>query len=256
MDVCRTRLKTETGIQLPVAYLVCNFNSPTRDKPALLTHNEVTTLFHEFGHGLHHMMTQIEVAGVSGITGVEWDAVELPSQFLENWAWQPEVLKSISAHIDTGASLPDALIEKMLAAKNFQSGLFLVRQLEFGLFDLLIHMHSADQDFPGVQATLDNVRASVSVIPVPEYQRFQCSFGHIFAGGYAAGYYSYLWAEVLSSDAFSLFEENGVFDQSTGEHFLNELLSRGGSEPAAVLFENFRGREPDISAFLRHSGIA
>lgn len=255
MDVCRTRLKTEASIQLPVAYLICNFTAPTDGKPALLTHNEVTTLFHEFGHGLHHMMTQIDVAAVSGISGVEWDAVELPSQFLENWAWQPEVLKSISAHVDTKESLPDSLIEKMLAAKNFQSGLFLVRQIEFALFDLLIHIHSGDEGFAGVQATLNQVRESISVIPVPDYNRFQCSFSHIFAGGYAAGYYSYLWAEVLSSDAFSMFEEHGVFDVNTGERFLNEILSRGGSEPAAVLFKKFRGREPDIAAFLRHSGI-
>jgi len=256
MDVCRTRLKLDEGLQLPVAYLVCNFTAPTNDKPALLTHNEVTTLFHEFGHGIHHMLTQMEVAGVSGINGVEWDAVELPSQFLENWAWQPEVLKSISSHVDTGEVLSDELIEKMLAAKTFQSGLFLVRQIEFGLFDLLIHMHAGDSDFIGVQATLDDVRGRVSVIPVPDYHRFQCGFSHIFAGGYAAGYYSYLWAEVLSSDAFSMFEENGIFDVSTGLQFLNEILSRGGSEPAGVLFERFRGRKPENAAFLRHLGIA
>ncbi len=256
MDVCRTRLRREGALQLPVAYLVCNFNAPTGDKPALLTHNDVTTLFHEFGHGLHHMLTQMDVAAVSGISGVEWDAVELPSQFLENWAWQPEVLKQISAHVDTGETLPDTLIDKMIAAKNFQSGMFLVRQIEFGLFDLRVHRDFGADGFAGVQATLDAVRQEVAVIIPPVFNRFQNGFSHIFAGGYAAGYYSYLWAEVLSADAFAAFEEAGIFDRDTGRRFYQEILSQGGSRSAAELFSNFRGREPEVDALLRHSGIA
>lgn len=256
MDDCRIRRKTDNGLQLPVAFLVCNFNAPVDDRPALLTHNDVTTLFHEFGHGLHHMMTQIDIAAVSGISGVEWDAVELPSQFLENWAWQPDVLKTLSAHVDTGEALPDDLIQKMLAAKNFQAGMFLVRQIEFGLFDMSIHANYGKDDFPGIQATLDMVREKVAVIKPPAFNRFQNGFSHIFAGGYSAGYYSYLWAEVLSADAFAAFEETSIFDPETGQRFLNEILSKGGSQSAAVLFKNFRGREPSIEALLRHSGIA
>lgn len=255
MDVCRTRRQTETGLQLPTAYLVCNFNAPVGDKPALLTHNDVTTLFHEFGHGLHHMLTQMDVSAVSGINGVEWDAVELPSQFLENWCWQPEVLTGMSSHVESGEPLPDAMIEKMLAAKNFQSGLFLVRQIEFALFDILLHQRYGQEDFVSVQSLLNEVRAQVCVIQPPEFNRFQNSFSHIFAGGYSAGYYSYLWAEVLSADAFSAFEEAGIFDDETGARFYREILSQGGSQNAATLFENFRGRGPSVEALLRHSGI-
>ncbi len=256
MDDCRIRRQAAQGLQLPVAFLVCNFNGPVGDQPALLTHNDVTTLFHEFGHGLHHMLTQVDVAAVSGINGVEWDAVELPSQFLENWAWQPSVLKTLSSHVETGESLSDDLIQKMLSAKNFQSGMFLVRQIEFGLFDMLVHANYGTERFSSVQATLDTVRQKVAVIQPPSFNRFQNGFSHIFAGGYSAGYYSYLWAEVLSSDAFSAFEEAGIFDATVGQRFLNELLSQGGSQSAAVLFKNFRGREPSIDALLRHSGIA
>ncbi len=256
MDDCRVRRQTANGLQLPVAFLVCNFNGPVGDKPALLTHADVTTLFHEFGHGLHHMMTQIDIAAVSGINGVEWDAVELPSQIMENWAWEPEVLKTLSAHVDTGEALPDALIDKMMAAKNFQSGMFLVRQIEFALFDMQLHAHYGTPAFKGIQATLDEVRSKVSVITPPSFNRFQNSFSHIFAGGYSAGYYSYLWAEVLSADAYSAFEETGIFNPETGQRFLNEILSQGGSKSAAVLFKNFRGRDPEVDALLRHSGIA
>ena len=256
MDDCRVRRQTESGLQLPVAFLVCNFNGPVGDKPALLTHSDVTTLFHEFGHGLHHMMTRMDVAAVSGINGVEWDAVELPSQILENWCWQPSVLKTLSAHVDTGEELPDALIEKMIAAKNFQSGLFLVRQVEFSLFDMQIHSLYGTDGFAGIQGTLDEVRKKVAVIQAPAFNRFPNAFSHIFAGGYSAGYYSYLWAEVLSADAFAAFEETAIFDPTTGQHFLDEILSQGGSQSAAVLFKNFRGREPSVDALLRHSGIA
>lgn len=255
MDVCRTRRQTADGLQLPVAYLVCNFSAPAGGKPALLSHNDVTTLFHEFGHGFHHMLTQVDVAAVSGISGVEWDAVELPSQFLENWAWQPEVLKDISAHVETGEPLPDALIEKMIAAKNFQSGMFLVRQIEFGLFDMLLHRHFGESDFSGVQETLDAVRKEVAVFTPPSFNRFQNGFSHIFAGGYSAGYYSYLWAEVLSADAFSAFEETSIYDAETGQRFFDEILSRGGSRSAAENFTAFRGRDAEVDALLRHSGI-
>jgi oligopeptidase A len=255
MDVCLTRRKNKDELQLPVAYLVCNFNPPFENKPALLTHNDVTTLFHEFGHGLHHMLTQMDVAAVSGINGVEWDAVELPSQFLENWAWQPEVLKNITEHVDTGETIPDSLIEKMISAKNFQSGLFLLRQIEFGLFDILLHRDFGTEKFVSVQHTLDEVRKQIALIQPPSYNRFQNGFSHIFSGGYAAGYYSYLWAEVLSADAFSAFEEGGIFSSELGEKFLKNILSQGGSKPAATLFESFRGRAPDQNALLKHSAI-
>lgn len=255
MAECRVRRQTGDGLQLPCAFLVCNFNAPVEDKPSLLTHSEVTTLFHEFGHGLHHMLTAVDVAAVSGINGVAWDAVELPSQFLENWAWQPEVLKSLSRHYQTDEQLPDALIDKLLAAKNFQSAMMTMRQLEFSLFDLLLHMRYGEDDFQGVQALLDQVRQQVAVVLPPSFNRFQHGFSHIFAGGYAAGYYSYKWAEVLSADAFAAFEENGLFDPQTGERFLNSILHRGGSEDAMTLFKDFRGREPSIEPLLRHSGI-
>ncbi|TQV70705.1 oligopeptidase A [Exilibacterium tricleocarpae] len=255
MDECRVRRQTVAGLQLPVAYLTCNFTPPLEDVPSLLTHNEVTTLFHEFGHGLHHMLTQVDCAPVSGINGVAWDAVELPSQFLENWCWEKSVVPLISGHHQTGEHLPQHLLEKMLAAKNFQAGMIMVRQLEFALFDFRLHL-DYDPGAPGEpQTILDEVRRQVAVVKAPPFNRFQNSFSHVFAGGYAAGYYSYKWAEVLSSDAFSLFEQQGVFDRATGERFLHEILACGGAEDAMQLFINFRGREPQLDALLRHSGM-
>lgn len=256
MDDCRARRQTANGLQLPVAYLTCNFNGPVGDKPALFTHDEVTTLFHEFGHGIHHMLTQIEVAGVSGINGVPWDAVELPSQFMENWCWQEEALAEISGHFETGDPLPKAMLDKMLAAKNFQSGMMMLRQLEFSLFDFRLHKEFDPELGAKVQATLDEVRRQTAVIIAPEFNRFQHGFAHIFAGGYAAGYYSYKWAEVLSADAFSRFEAEGIFNPETGEAFLKNILEMGGSEEPMTLFKRFMGREPNTDALLRHSGIA
>ena len=255
MADCRVRRKTDTGTQLPVAFLTCNFTPPVGDTPSLLTHDEVTTLFHEFGHGLHHMLTQIDVAAVSGINGVAWDAVELPSQFLENWCWEPEAIPLISAHYQTAEPLPQALLDKMLAAKNFQSGMQMVRQLEFSLFDFRLHAEYDPANPQDPQAVLDQVRREVAVVQAPAFNRFQNSFSHIFAGGYAAGYYSYKWAEVLSADAFSRFEEEGIFNAQTGESFLCEILQQGGSKAPMELFINFRGREPSIEALLRHSGL-
>ena len=260
MDECRVRRETAQGLQLPVAYLVCNFSPAVGDKPALLTSDELTTLFHEFGHGLHHMLTQIKTAAVSGINGVAWDAVELPSQFMENWCWEKEALAFISGHYESGEPLPGELLEKMLAAKNFQSAMMMVRQLEFSLFDFRMHKEYqpglADAEQANyIQGILDDVRSQVAVVPIVDYNRFQNSFSHIFAGGYAAGYYSYKWAEVLSADAFSLFEEEGIFNTKTGQSFLNEILQKGGSEEPAVLFERFRGRAPTTDALLKHCGI-
>ncbi|WGL15317.1 M3 family metallopeptidase [Microbulbifer bruguierae] len=271
MDDARVRRQCVAGLQLPVAYLVCNFSSPTaagassltaadarsssKGTPALLTHYEVTTLFHEFGHGLHHMLTQVDVAAVSGINGVAWDAVELPSQFLENWCWEPEALAMISGHYQSGEPLPQALLDKMLAAKNFQSAMFTTRQLEFALFDFLLHSRPEGANGLEIQRLINEVREKVSVVPVSPENRFQHSFSHIFAGGYAAGYYSYKWAEVLSADAFSLFEEKGIFDSETGRKFLATVLEQGGSRDAQELFAEFRGRAPKIDALLRHSGI-
>ncbi len=253
MDVCRSRWQRDGKLQLPVAYLTCNFTPPVGDKPALLTHNEVVTLFHEFGHGLHHMLTKVDYAAVSGISGVAWDAVELPSQFMENWCWEKEGLAIISGHYETGEPLPEAMLNKLLAAKNFQSAMAMVRQLEFSLFDFKLHKeYREDID---VRVLLDEVRQQVSVVIPPAFNRFQNSFNHIFSGGYAAGYYSYIWAEVLSADAFSRFEEEGIFNQATGESFLHEILEKGGSAEPMELFVNFRGREPQIDALLRHSGI-
>ena len=243
-------------MQRPVAFLVCNFNRGTDDKPALLTHNEVITLFHEFGHGLHHMLTQVDVAAVSGINGVAWDAVELPSQFMENFCWQKEVLQFLSSHYQTHEPLPEKLLNNMLASKNFQSAMQMLRQLEFALFDFRLHLEYGKENFPGIQTLLDQVRNQVAVLIPPVFNKFQHSFTHIFAGGYAAGYYSYKWAEVLSADAFAAFEDAGIFDQATGERFLTEILQKGGSEDAMVLFKKFRGREPSPAALLRHSGIA
>ncbi|UGA54849.1 oligopeptidase A [Vibrio sp. VB16] len=257
MDECRVRRTTTSGeLQTPVAYLTCNFNKPLGDKPALFTHDEVVTLFHEFGHGIHHMLTQIDVSAVSGINGVPWDAVELPSQFLENWCWEEEALEFISGHYETGASLPTEMLEKMLAAKNFQSAIFILRQLEFGLFDFTLHTEFDPEIGPRVLETLAQVKSKVAVLPSLEWNRFSHAFSHIFAGGYSAGYYSYLWAEVLSSDAFSRFEEEGIFNQETGKSFLNNILEMGGSEEPMELFKRFRGREPKIDALLRHSGIS
>lgn len=254
MDDCRVRRMDNGVLQLPVAYLVCNFNPPVGDEPALLTHNEVTTLFHEFGHGLHHMLTRIKYADVSGINGVAWDAVELPSQFLENWCYEPEALALISGHYKTGETLPKALLDKMLAAKNFQSGMMMVRQLELSLFDFELH-REYKAGVTNVQTVLDRIRSQVAVVTPPEFNRFQHSFSHIFAGGYAAGYYSYKWAEVLSADAFSRFEEEGVFNPETGRSFRENILEMGGSKEPMALFVAFRGREPSVEALLRHSGI-
>jgi len=255
MDSCRVRRHTSAGVQIPVAYLVCNFTPPVGDSPALLTHTELTTLFHEFGHGLHHMLTRQTVAAVSGINGVAWDAVELPSQFLENWCWEREALAFISGHYETGAALPEALLDKMLAARNFQSGMAMVRQLEFSLFDFRLHREWSSGSINSVQDLLDEVRRQVAVSIPPAFNRFQNSFSHIFAGGYAAGYYSYKWAEVLSADAFSRFEEEGIFNAATGAAFRTEILETGGAKEPMELFVAFRGREPRIEPLLRHCGI-
>jgi oligopeptidase A len=256
MDECQVRWRNSKGqLQTPVAYLTCNFSGPVGCQPALFTHDEVVTLFHEFGHGLHHMLTKVEVAGVSGINGVPWDAVELPSQFLENWCWEPEALAFISGHFETGEPLPHEMLDKMLAAKNFQSAMQMVRQLEFSLFDFHLHLDFDPSKGANVQQTLDKIREQVAVVPTSPFNRFQHSFGHIFGGGYAAGYYSYKWAEVLSADAFSRFEEEGIFNPEVGESFLNQILRKGGSDSPMNLFRAFRGREPDVAALLRHSGI-
>ncbi|MEZ8018292.1 oligopeptidase A [Vibrio splendidus] len=256
MDDCRGRRITQSGeLQTPVAYLTCNFNKPVGNKPALFTHDEVVTLFHEFGHGIHHMLTQVDAGAVSGINGVPWDAVELPSQFLENWCWEEEALSFISGHFETGEALPKEMLEKMLAAKNFQSAMFILRQLELGLFDFTLHTEYDPEVGARVLETLADVKSKVSVLPSLDWNRFSHSFGHIFAGGYSAGYYSYLWAEVLSADAFSAFEEEGIFNTETGNRFLNNILEMGGSEEPMELFKRFRGREPQIDAMLRHAGI-
>ncbi len=256
MDNCRVRRQSSEGLQIPVAYLVCNFTPPVDDKPALLTHTELTTLFHEFGHGLHHMLTRQTVAAVSGINGVAWDAVELPSQFLENWCWEREALAFISGHWETGEPLPKDLLDKLLAARNFQSGMMMVRQLEFSLFDFRLHREWGSGSFDSVQGLLDEVRQLVGVITPPPFNRFQNAFTHIFAGGYAAGYYSYKWAEVLSADAFSRFEEEGIFNAATGADFRKEVLEVGGSREPMEVFVAFRGRAPSIKPLLRHCGIA
>ncbi|WP_330110386.1 oligopeptidase A [Methylophaga thalassica] len=256
MDECLVRRKTAKGLQTPVAFLTCNFSEPVGDKPALFTHDEVTTLFHEFGHGLHHMLTKIDYAGVSGINGVAWDAVELPSQFMENWCWEREALDLISGHYETGEKLSEELYEKMIAARNFQSAMMMVRQLEFSIFDFRLHLEFDPEGGNQVDKILAEVRDQVAVVQPPKFNRFAHSFGHIFAGGYAAGYYSYKWAEVLSADAFSKFEEKGIFDRETGLEFLNNILEQGGSKEPMELFIAFRGREPEIDALLRHSGIA
>ncbi|MDX7924333.1 oligopeptidase A [Aeromonas media] len=257
MDVCLGRRYRQDGsLQKPVAYLTCNFNGPVDGKPALFTHNEVVTLFHEFGHGIHHMLTRIDVAGVAGINGVAWDAVELPSQFLENWCWESEALAFISGHHETGEPLPGDLLEKMLTARNFQAAMQMLRQLEFALFDFRLHQEFDPAKADQIPALLAEVRSQVAVMTPPAFNRFQHSFSHIFAGGYAAGYYSYKWAEVLSADAFSRFEEEGIFNPATGQSFLKHILEKGGSKEPMELFRAFRGREPKVDALLRHSGIA
>jgi oligopeptidase A len=257
MDNCRSRrVRADGTLQLPAAFLICNFTPPSATAPSLLTHDEVTTLFHEFGHGLHHMLTQVDTAPVAGINGVAWDAVELPSQFLENWCWEPEAIPLISGHYQTGAPLPRDLLDKLLAAKNFQAGMFMMRQLEFSLFDFILHRRPQVADAVTIQAVLDTVRSEVAVYPAPTFNRFQHSFSHIFAGGYAAGYYSYKWAEVLSADAFAAFEEEGIFNTATGQRFLREILERGGAREPMDMFVAFRGRKPSVDALLRHTGVA
>jgi oligopeptidase A len=257
MDNARSRWQRPDGVgraQTPVAILVCNFASAQAGRPALLTHGDVITLFHEFGHGLHHMLTTVPDLGVSGISGVEWDAVELPSQFMENFCWEWDVLRRMTAHVDTGEPLPRALFDKMVEARNFQSGLATLRQVELGLFDMRLHAEPGSE--ARVQEIADEVRLEVSVLPVSPVNRFQHAFGHIFAGGYAAGYYSYKWAEVLSADAWSAFEEAGTLDVETGRRYRREILEAGGSRPAIDSFRAFRGREPTIDALLRHQGMA
>ena len=248
-----SRKETAEGVQNPRAWLVTNFSPPMEGKPSLLSHDEVITLFHEFGHGLHHMLTRVAYPAVSGINGVPWDAVELPSQMMENWCWQDEVLEMISGHYETGEPLPKDLVNRLKKAKNFQAGMLLLRQIEFAIFDLSIHRGTVAVN---VQQTLDQVRDEIAVFKPPHFNRFQNSFSHIFAGGYASGYYSYNWAEVLSADAFSLFEEKGIFDPDTGRSFLENILEKGGSEDPQVLFTAFRGRKPEIEALLRHRGLA
>ncbi|MCR4302495.1 MAG: oligopeptidase A [Sulfuricaulis sp.] len=256
MDDCITRKRTAGGVQVPVAFLVCNFTPPVGRRPALFTHDEVITLFHEFGHGLHHMLTRVDYVGVAGINGVAWDAVELPSQFMENWCWEREALELIAGHFESGEKIPDDLYARLIAAKNFLSGMQFVRQVEFSLFDMRLHSTYDSDAGKTVQQLLDEVRAEVAVVIPPAFNRFQNGFSHVFAGGYAAGYYSYKWAEVLSADAFSKFEENGVFDRATGMQFLQNILEQGGSREPMELFIQFRGREPKIDALLRHSGLA
>lgn len=256
MDDVITRRRVDGLIQTPVAYMNCNFSAPVGDKMAVFTHDEVITLFHEFGHGLHHLLTEVEDLGVSGINGVEWDAVELPSQFMENYCWEWDVLCGMTRHVDTGESLPRALFDKMLAAKNFQSGLQTLRQIEFSLFDMLMHSDFEAGGAKTILNLLDEVRAEVAVLIPPEFNRFPHSFSHIFAGGYAAGYYSYKWAEVLSADAYSLFEEHGVLNPDVGARFRAEVLAVGGSRGAMQSFAAFRGREPSIDALLRHNGLS
>jgi len=255
MDECIVRRRLRDGIQVPVAYLTCNFTPPVDGDPALFTHEEVLTLFHEFGHGLHHMLTRVDYPGVAGIQGVAWDAVELPSQFMENWCWEREALPLFSGHYQSGEPLPAQLFERLLAARNFQSAMKMVRQLEFALFDFRLHLEYQAQRGARIYELLAQVRNQVAVIHPPSFNRFPHSFSHIFAGGYAAGYYSYKWAEVLSSDAFSLFEEKGIFDMETGLRFLTAFLEQGGSREPMELFIEFRGREPQIDALLRHSGL-
>ncbi len=256
MDECIVRRHDPAGVQTPVAFLTCNFTPPVGDQPSLLTHSEVVTLFHEFGHGLHHLLTRVDYPSVAGINGVPWDAVELPSQFMEFWCWERESLAIISGHYETGESLGPDLYERMQAAKNFQAGLQMLRQIEFALFDFRLHMLAGPYDGAAIQALLDRVRDQIAVFKPPAFNRFQHGFAHIFAGGYAAGYYSYKWAEVLAADAYSKFEERGVFDRATGREFLRTVLEQGGSRDPMDLFVAFRGRRPNIEPLLRHLGLA
>jgi len=255
MDECVGRRRTERGIQHPIAFLSCNFAPPVGGGPSLLTHEEVLTLFHEFGHGLHHLLTRVDIAAVSGINGVPWDAVELPSQFLENWCWEEEGLALVSAHVQTGEALPADLIRRLRKARSFMAGMQMVRQIEFALLDLRAHAETAPGTRRSILALHAEVRAEVAVIEPPCYNRFANAFTHIFSGGYACGYYSYKWAEVLAADAFARFEEEGLFDEKCGQAFRQSILERGGSEDAMALFREFRGRAPDIRALLRHRGI-
>ncbi len=253
-DFCG-RFQRAEGLQIPVAFMTCNSAAPVGDKPALFTHDEVVTLFHEFGHGLHHMLTQVDYPDIAGINGVEWDAVELPSQFMENWCWERSVLNRISGHWQTGEPIPDDLYNKMQAARHFQTAMATVRQLEFAIFDMRLHMDAQAAEAGRAQALLNEVRQQVAVVPYPAFNRMANTFTHVFAGGYAAGYYSYKWAEVLSADAFARFEEEGLFDAGVGEAFLQEVLQVGGSRPAMESFIAFRGRKPQVDALLRHSGL-
>jgi oligopeptidase A len=256
MDECVNRMRTIDGIQIPVAYMTCNSSPPVGDKPALFTHDEVITLFHEFGHGLHHMLTTVDYPSVSGINGVEWDAVEMPSQFMENWCWERDALDLFAKHYQTGERLPEALYQKLLVTRHFLAGIQMLRQIEFALFDLRLHLEYDPNKGARIQQILDEVRDTVAVIKPPAFVRFQNGFAHIFAGGYAAGYYSYKWAEVLSADVFAAFEEQGLFNQEIGQRLLHCILERGGSRPAMELFKDFRKRKPRIDALLRHNGLA
>lgn len=256
MDEAISRYKNSLGSSHPVAFLTCNFSSPSDNKPALFSHDDVITLFHEFGHGLHHMLTKVDDYSISGIKGVEWDAVELPSQFMENFCWEWDVVKHMTEHVDNKNTLPKNLFDKMIEAKNFQSGMQTLRQIEFSLFDIRLHTEYSDQNKINPLKLLETIRDEIAVVRPPSWNRFPNSFSHIFAGGYAAGYYSYKWAEVLASDAFSLFEEEGILSSHAGQKFQNEVLSQGGSRPAMESFIAFRGREPTVDALLRHSGMA
>lgn len=256
MDEAISRYKNSLGSSHPVAFLTCNFSSPSENKPALFSHDDVITLFHEFGHGLHHMLTKVDDYSISGIKGVEWDAVELPSQFMENFCWEWDVVKHMTEHVDNKNTLPKSLFDKMIEAKNFQSGMQTLRQIEFSLFDIRLHTEYSDQNKINPLKLLETIRDEIAVVRPPSWNRFPNSFSHIFAGGYAAGYYSYKWAEVLASDAFSLFEEQGILSSHAGQKFQNEILSQGGSRPAMESFIAFRGREPTVDALLRHSGMA
>jgi oligopeptidase A len=256
MDECVNRMRINNQLQVPVAYMTCNSSPPAGGKPALFTHDEVTTLFHEFGHGLQHMLTLVDYPDVSGINGIEWDAVELPSQFMENWCWEKEALDLFARHYETGEPMPQGLYDKLVATRHFQSAMMMVRQIEFALFDMMIHVDEERVKQEGIQQVLDDVRQEVSVIIPPDWNRFQHGFTHVFAGGYAAGYYSYKWAEVLSADAFARFEEEGLFNAQVGRDFLHTVLELGGSQKAIDVYTEFRGREPSIDALLRHNGLA
>jgi oligopeptidase A len=256
MDECVGRIQLGGASALPIAYLVCNFSPPAGEQPSLLTHHDVLTLFHEFGHGFHHLLTRVSVPSVAGINGVPWDAVELPSQFMENFAWRDEVLPLISAHVETGEALPHEMLARLQASRTFQAGMQTVRQLEFALFDFRLHAEYVAGEAPRIAETLAEVRATVAVVRPPEFNRFPHSFQHVFSGGYAAGYYSYKWAEVLSADAFGAFEESGVFDVATARRFLHAILERGGSRDAMEAFIEFRGRKPEIEPLLRQMGLA